>query len=73
MIIIPFGVIWTGYLLAVWGYTLLKGYDVTLRRLGWPINPYQWPTPPNQPPLIQKSQVWPGQADKAAQGGGVPV
>lgn len=39
MIAAGFGIMWAGYTLGMWGYCLLKGYDVTFGQLfasTWP-------------------------------------
>jgi hypothetical protein len=66
MVVLGFGFVWLGYLQGVYGYCLLKGYDVRWRDLANPIRPYQWP-PKGQPiPLVPKSQIMPGRAASAA-------
>jgi hypothetical protein len=53
-------VVWLGYTVEFYGYTLLKGYDVTIGQLASPMHPYgsgkgqDWP-----PPLIKSGQVLP--------------
>lgn len=53
-------VVWLGYTVEFYGYTLLKGYDVTFGQLASPAHPYgsgrgqNWP-----PPLIKQGQVLP--------------
>src|SRR5262249_54939184 len=72
MVILGFAFAWTGYLQAVYGYCLLKGYDVRWRDLANPIRPYQWP-PRGQPiATVPKSQIMPGRL-AAAEGQGGPV
>jgi len=34
---------WTGYTFALWGYCLIRGYNVPLSALANPIHPYAWP------------------------------
>ncbi len=39
MIAIGFIIIWTGYSAALWGYCLIRGYDITVKQLmstTWP-------------------------------------
>ena len=61
MVAVGFLVLWLGYSEIVYGYTLLKGYNITWKQLADPINPYQWPSPPGtQPDLIPPGQILPG-------------
>lgn len=62
MIAIGMGVLWWGYLQAIYGYTLLKGYNITWRQLANPIHPYQWPVAGTKIPTIPKGQIMPGKA-----------
>jgi hypothetical protein len=62
MAAIGFGLIWAGYAISLWGYTLLRGYDVTFPQLVNPVHPYgsqgqAWPPPP-----IPKGQLLPSGA-----------
>jgi hypothetical protein len=50
---------WAGYDIAVWGYCLLRGYDVNLSELSSPVTKYRWPLPPAKPPQIPDTQTWP--------------
>lgn len=65
MIIVGFIVVWIGYQQAVYGYVLLKGYDIRWRDLANPVHPYQWPRPPQTPALIPSTQILPGPVPKA--------
>lgn len=65
MIALGFGVMWLGYLQGIYGWTLLKGYDIRWRDLANPIHPYQWPGK-NSPPLIPKGQVLPKSSGTSA-------
>jgi hypothetical protein len=55
--------IWGGYSVSLWGWCLLRGYNVTFGQLVSPVHPYGsrkgqvWPPPP-----IPASQVFPGRA-----------
>lgn len=71
MIVLGFGVLWWGYGQAIYGWTLLKGYDITWRQLFNPIHPYQWPKPGQSIPMVPKGQILPGgsKPSTAAQGG----
>ena len=52
---------WAGYSLTLWGWCLIRGYDVTLGQLMSPAHPYgsgkdqPWP-----PPLIGPDVIFPG-------------
>jgi hypothetical protein len=60
MVAVGMLVVWLGYSVQFYGYTLLKGYDVTFGQLVSPTHPYgsgrgqNWP-----PPLIKAGQVLP--------------
>ena len=49
MIAIGMGIAWLGYSVSLWGWCLLKGYDVTLGQIMSPAHPYG----------SGKSQTWP--------------
>jgi hypothetical protein len=51
------GLGWLGYTLGLWGYSLLRGYNVTPGQLMSPLHPYTgaWP-----PAAIPNTQVLPG-------------
>jgi hypothetical protein len=76
MIIFGFGIFWIGYQQTIYGWVLLKGWDIRWRDLANPIRPYQWPAPPNQPPTIPVTAILPTGASSPAtaaaakQGGG---
>jgi hypothetical protein len=57
VIALGFGLIWIGYQEMVYGYCLLKGYDVTWLQLANPVKLYQWPS--GSPPLIPDFQIRP--------------
>lgn len=73
VIALGFGIMWLGYLQGMYGFTLLKGWDIRWRDLANPVHPYQWPGK-GSPPLIPKGQVLPksttGTATTAAGSGG---
>jgi len=54
-------IVWTGYSLTLWGWCLIRGYDVTLGQLMSPMHPYgsgkgqPWPPKP-----IGDDVVFPG-------------
>jgi hypothetical protein len=54
---IGMGLGWLGYSLGLWGWSLLRGYNVTLGQLMSPVHPYSgaWP-----PPLLPDTQTLPG-------------
>jgi hypothetical protein len=54
-----FFVAWWGYLEGVYGWCLLRGYDVTWRQLADPAKLYEWP---GTVPKIPASQILPGGA-----------
>jgi hypothetical protein len=39
---IGFGIVWAGYTLGLWGYCLIRGYDVTLGELANPVHILNW-------------------------------
>lgn len=53
--------VWAGYSVSLWGWCLLRGYNVTLGQLMTPIHPYlsgkgqSWP-----PPLMAPDVIFPG-------------
>jgi hypothetical protein len=48
---IGIGVAWFGYSLTLWGFCLIKGYNVRFTELINPVKPYSgpWPPPTNIP------------------------
>jgi|HubBroStandDraft_2_1064218.scaffolds.fasta_scaffold98307_2 hypothetical protein len=64
MIAVGMGVAWFGYLNAIYGYCLLRGWDVTWRELATPVKPYEWPKS-GDPPITPASQVWPSAASSS--------
>lgn len=61
MVALGFALIWGGYALGLWGWCLVRDYDVTFGQLVSPTHPYgsgqnePWP-PATMPP----TQLWPG-------------
>lgn len=59
--------IWGGYSVSLFGWCLIRDYNVTLGQLMSPAHPYgsgqgqSWP-----PPAIPSTQIWPGGAPAAA-------
>ena len=66
MLPLGFGFVWLGYAYGLYGWCLLRGYDVTLRQLMNPVHIYQWPA--GGPPLIPNTQVFPGGSAPSAGG-----
>ena len=70
---LPVGMLltWAGYSVALWGWCLLRGYDVTLGQLMSPTHPYgsgkgqAWP-----PPLMASNQIFPGGRTGSGSGSG---
>ena len=58
MIALAFGFAWLGYSYSLYGWCLIKGYDVTLRELMNPVNVYQWPK--GGPPIMPPDTIFPG-------------
>ena len=62
---------WAGYSISLWGWCLLRGYNVTLGQLMSPTHPYgagknqPWPPGP-----IPDSQVFPGAAGPSSPASG---
>jgi hypothetical protein len=55
---IGIGVVWFGYSLSLWGYCIVRGYNVKFTDLINPVHFYSgsWP-----PPLMPPNQILPGQ------------
>ena len=53
------GIWWWGYLETIYGWTLLKGWDIQWKDLANPIHPYQWPPRGTEPPKIPATQILP--------------
>ena len=68
MIALGFGVMWLGYLQGMYGFTLLKGWDIRWRDLASPTRPYQWPAS-GTPPLIPKGKILPASTTSASSTG----
>lgn len=63
MVAVAFGITWGGYTLTLWGYCLIKGYDITLADLANPVTVFRWP---KSPPPIPPAQILPTSKRKAA-------
>lgn len=70
---IPIGMVlvWAGYSVGLWGWCLIRDYDVTLGALMSPVHPYgsgkgqSWPPPP-----LPDTQTFPGKQAAAGSGPG---
>ena len=63
MIGLGFIVSWLGYTTVLYGYCLIKGYDITFGQLANPAHVFTWPA---NPPQIPPNQVTPGGGTGAA-------
>lgn len=60
-------IVWAGYSVSLWGWCLLRGYDVTLGQLMSPMHPYgsgkgeKWP-----PKRLPDDVIFPGRAAAAS-------
>lgn len=63
MVAAGMGLLWAGYAVSLWGWCLLRDYDLTFGQLVSPTHPYagKWP-----PAKIPPSQIWPGKAPSAS-------
>lgn len=70
MIALGFGIMWLGYNQTIFGWTLLKGWNIRWRDLANPIHPYQWPPLGSKMPMVPAGQVLPtgGASTTAAKG-----
>lgn len=70
MLAVGFLIMWGGYSMSLWGWCLLRGYDVTLGQLMSPTHPYgsgkgqSWP-----PPKIGSDVIFPGGRSGGGQAG----
>lgn len=55
---IGMGLIWGGWTLSLWGYCLIRGYDVTLGQLVNPVHVLNWKTATAN--LTPNTQIVPG-------------
>jgi hypothetical protein len=62
MVAAGMGLLWAGYALGLFGWCLLRDYDVTFGQLVSPVHPYAGAWPPAK---IPASQIWPGKAPAA--------
>ena len=67
---IGMGIIWGGWTLGLWGWCLIRGYDVSLGQLVNPVHQLDWKTAiANQ---IPNTQIVPGGQNATASGGSTP-
>lgn len=62
MLPVGFLVWWFGYQQVIFGWALLKGWNVTWAELANPLTPYQWPPPGKPIPTIPSTSVLPTSA-----------
>lgn len=62
--------VWADYSVGLWGWCLLRGYDLTFGQLVSPLHPYQGPWPP---PQISPGQIFPGGSQAAQPPGTKPA
>lgn len=55
---IGMGLVWGGWTLGLWGYCLIRGYDVTLGQLANPVHVLNWKTATAN--LTPNTQIVPG-------------
>jgi hypothetical protein len=60
---IAMGLIWGGYTVTLWGYCLVRGYNVTLAQLANPRTIYKWSA---RMPEIPQGMLLPGKQAAAA-------
>lgn len=70
MLAVGFLIMWGGYSVSLWGWCLIRGYNVTLGQLMSPTHPYgsgkgqSWPPPP-----IGSDVIFPGGRSSTGLGG----
>ncbi len=62
MVAVGMLLIWGGYSVGLWGWCLLRDYDLTFGQLTSPVHPYSGAWPPAK---IPGTQIWPGGAAAA--------
>lgn len=73
MLAIGMVIVWGGYSVSLWGWCLLRGYNVTLGQLMSPTHPYgsgkgqAWP-----PPLMGSDVIFPGGRSGPGPGAAAP-
>jgi hypothetical protein len=66
MVAAGMGLLWAGYAISLFGWCLLRDYDITFGQLVSPIHPYAGAWPPAKIPV---GQIWPGKATAATSAG----
>ena len=56
MVAVAFALVWAGYSTSLWGWCLLRDYDLTFGQLVSPVHPYSGAWPPAK---IPSGQIWP--------------
>jgi hypothetical protein len=70
---IAFGLVWVGYTYSLYGYCLIRGYDVKILELMNPVHVFAYPAGGiNALPKIPPSQVFPGGGLTALSAGDSP-
>jgi hypothetical protein len=71
MVAIALGVVWLGYAGTLYGYCLIRGYDISFMQLVNPARPYagKWPPPPAGDTNVFPSGTAADQAQPASSGG----
>jgi len=73
MIALAFGLVWVGYSYGLYGYCLVRGYDVKLLELMNPVHVFAWPSGGiGATPKIPDTQVFPGGSTSPVSGGTSP-
>jgi len=62
MVAVAFLLVWGGWSAGLWGWCLIRDYDVTFGQLVNPVRPYAGPWPPAR---IPDGQTWPSGAAPA--------
>jgi hypothetical protein len=57
--------VWGGYSVSLWGWCLLRGYDVTFGQITSPSNPYGSKGQPWPPAQIPANLIFPGTGNAA--------
>lgn len=65
MVAVGFLLIWAGYSTGLWGWCLLRDYDLSMGQLMSPFHPYAGPWPPAK---IGDDVIWPGSRSAPAPG-----
>jgi hypothetical protein len=60
---IGFGLTWAGYTLGMWGYCLVRGFNITLSDLANPVHILNWQKAIRE--TVPQGQILPGRAPAA--------